>query len=215
MVPFGSDGSETAERRHPSSAGSVVPWPQLPRTPAASCVTRIGEAMSVVTAGSGASSATAAVGTEPRVGAGLTGLVLAGELDPADAVGLLGALAHAPRRGPALLSVDLERRTFVVAPHATAGETRLAISGELDPDTSPLLSGALAFAFALRAARVTLDLRRLRAIDAGNAGTIAGAAERVGGWGGTLAARGPRPAVRRALAANGLDDLLVPLGADR
>ena len=214
MVPFGSDGSGTAERRHPSSAGSVVPWSQLPRTPAASCVTRIGEAMRVLAAGSGASSATA-VGTEPRVGAGLTGLVLAGELDPADAVGLLGALAHAPRQGPALLSVDLEHRTFVVAPHATEGETRLAISGKLDPDTSQLLSGALAFAFALRPARVTLDLRCLRAIDAGNAGTIAGAAERVGGWGGTLAARGPRPDVRRALAARGLDDLLVPQGADR
>ena len=209
MVPFGSDGSETAERRHPSSAATVVPWAQLPRTPAASCLTRIGEAMRVLAAGSGVTSATA-VGPEPRVGAGLRGLVLAGELDPADAVGLLGALAHAPRPGPALLSVNLERRTFVVAPHATVGEVRLAISGELDPATSALLSGALAFAFALRPARVTLDLGRLRAIDAANAGTIAGAADRVGGWGGTLAARSPRPAVRRALATRGLDGLLVP-----
>ena len=145
----------------------------------------------------------------PRIGLGGARLVLAGEL-PADAAMVAGAALAFSDQRPAVLVLDLRSRTFILAPHLRRHERRIVLIGDLDAGTGPILEGALTFALHSRPALVVLDIRRVTSIDARSVGAIAIASERIGGWGGSLVARGPRRTVRRAFEVCGLGDLLIP-----
>ena len=137
--------------------------------------------------------------------------MFAGDFAGADWAAIMTALPSPPDRRPALVSVNLRRQSVVVvAPRSGTGETRLSLTGELDLTTTPILAWALGVTLESRPARVVLDLRRLRLIDARSAATLAAAETRIRDWNGTLVARRPQPAVLRVLRLCGLSGLLHP-----
>jgi anti-anti-sigma factor len=153
-----------------------------------------------------------APGVPPPIGCGESRLVLVGGSTCAGPSELGGAgRAPTARRRPALIVLDLDRRTFVIAPHVASGEVRVALIGELDIGTSPMFVDAIALALRHRPALLVLDMRRLSFIDVRGAGAIATASERMGEWGGELLAREAPAATRRALGLCGLDHLMSPL----
>lgn len=143
-----------------------------------------------------------------RLGATEAGLVLAAEFAPGDVSTITRALALPAGSRPTLVAVDLWRRRVVVAPHVGPRETRVALTGELDLASAPMLDWALSFALYRQPGRVVLDLRRLVLIDARCAQAVAAAAARMGDWDGTLVGLGPRPPVRRVFEICGLSDLI-------
>ena len=146
-----------------------------------------------------------------RFAVGEAGVVFAGDLAGADWTAIMTAPPSPPDHPPALVSVNLRRRSVVlVAPRTGTGETHLALAGELDLATAPILAWALGVTLDRRPARVVLDLRKLRLIDARSAEALAAAETRIGEWNGTLVARRPRPAVLRVLRLCGLSGLIHP-----
>lgn len=151
---------------------------------------------------------TSAETIERPIRVGATRLVVAAErLAPHE---LPGVLAMALRPGPALVVVDLPRRSVVVAPRAGTTDAHVVLDGEMDVATVPLVDAALGAVLRRRPAVLSLDLRRVGFMDVRGAGALATAAIRAADWGGVLAARDPQRGVRRALELCGLGHLLAP-----
>lgn len=189
--------------RPPPRAGDA-----LPRTPVAPGlgVRRDGERMSDETArGTGA-------GDPPRAGVGVCGLILATDVDePTAAAAVSAAMGVARDMGGALVALDLPLRALVVAPYPARRETRLAISGEIQDGTAPIVAGALSATLARMPGLLMVDLRRTESIDEGSAMGLGAAAGLMGAWGGVLALWRPTDPVRHVLRRCGLDDLVTPL----
>ena len=102
-------------------------------------------------------------------------------------------------------------RALVVAPYPARRETRLAISGEIQDGTAPIVAGALSATLARMPGLLMVDLRRTESIDEGSAMGLGAAAGLMGAWGGVLALWRPTDPVRHVLRRCGLDDLVTPL----
>lgn len=140
-------------------------------------------------------------------------LVIAGYPDDDVPSAIVAAgLAFAPRRRPALIVLDLDRRAFVIVPGVVPDQGVISLTGELDIASSPMFAGAVSVALHHRPWLVLLDMRRLESMDARGAGTVATAAARVRDWGGSLVVRGALPPVERVLDLCGLSHLRGPLG---
>ena len=167
--------------------------------------------MRLVAAGAGAPVHAMGPDERARFATGELGVVFAGDFDGADWTAITRALPYPPGHRPALVSVNLRHQSVVVvAPRAGATETRLSFAGDLDLASAPILAWSLGVTLDRRPARVVLDLRRLRQIDARCAGTLSRAAARIAEWNGTLVARRAQPAVVRVLQLCGLNELLHP-----
>ena len=96
---------------------------------------------------------------------------------------------------------------FAVDARDRARELLLAIHGEVDMATAPLLQGALTRATESGRSPVVLDLTDLEFIDASGIGVIVGA-RRLFGPRGDLRLRFAAPLLRRMLTILDLDDLI-------
>ena len=152
-------------------------------------------------------------GEDAGVARGDNRLVIAGHPGDDEPSAIVAAgLAFAPLRRSTLMVLDLDRRAFVIAPGVAPDQGVIALIGELDGASCPMLVGAVAVALHHRPALVLLDMRRLVSVDARGAGSVAMAAARVRGGGGSLVARGARPPVERMLGLCGLGHLTGPVG---
>ena len=97
--------------------------------------------------------------------------------------------------------------TFLLSADLIDGWAVIALRGELDVATAPILAEVLTTAMDGGARRLILDLVELGFIDAAGLGVIVGAVTRLQAGGGSLTIRSPSPMVRRILDITGLADL--------
>jgi len=89
------------------------------------------------------------------------------------------------------------------------GDAVLCCSGEIDPETIPVLRRSLRRVVLLAPARVIVDLSRVSFFDAGAIGEFVRAREASRAAGGDLVLRAPSPFGRRVLGIVGLTDLIA------
>ena len=120
------------------------------------------------------------------------------DLDPAGPGPILhGTVTFPPRTG-----------AFRVDIGEDPGAVVLALQGEADLATAPLLSQALAQVSAAGTVPVVLDAARLEFIDAYCLGVIANARTLLGDQGRDVWVRAPAPLFRRVLAIVEMEDLI-------
>ena len=84
----------------------------------------------------------------------------------------------------------------------------IAVSGELDFDTAPLLDEAARILLSGPARHITVDLRGLRFLDAAALGHLVRLRQTLTATGRQLSLRRPSARIVRTFAAGGLDELL-------
>lgn len=92
---------------------------------------------------------------------------------------------------------------------AEPGTVVLALRGELDPHTAPIVDDHVNRALDAGATRVILDLAGLSFIDSSGLRSVIAAHKALDGRGGTLVLRSPGPTTQRLLDVTGLSELLV------
>lgn len=96
------------------------------------------------------------------------------------------------------------REDFIVLPRRSGSTADVALHGELDIATAPILRDALTAQIDDGVTDVCLDLADLQFVDSTGLGVIVGVHRRLQRVGGTLRLRSPRPAILRVLEISGL-----------
>ncbi len=104
---------------------------------------------------------------------------------------------------------DTAEPLLTVDSAAEPGTVVLALRGELDPHTAPILDDHVGRALDAGASTVVLDLAALSFIDSSGLRSVIAAHKGLAERGGTLVLRAPGPTTQRLLDVTGLDDLLV------
>ena len=104
---------------------------------------------------------------------------------------------------------DTAEPLLTVEAAAEPGTVVLALRGELDPHTAPILDEHVNRALDAGATTVILELAALSFIDSSGLRSVIAAHKALGERGGTLVLRSPGPTTQRLLDVTGLTDLLV------
>ena len=95
---------------------------------------------------------------------------------------------------------------------ASADPPTIALTGELDPHTAPLLQGAIDQLLDGGSTDLVLDLRALGFVDSSGLRVLISAQSQLAGQGGTLTLHAPSETVRRLLEITGLIDHIAITG---
>ena len=93
----------------------------------------------------------------------------------------------------------------------TAGDatTTLALTGELDPATAPVLADAIASLETAGVDDVVIDLAGVTFLDSSGVRVLVSAREQLRASGATLTLRAPSPNIRRVLEITGLGEVIA------
>jgi len=105
---------------------------------------------------------------------------------------------------PSATTSSLDQLTLTV--DAGASPPTIALAGELDPHTAPLLEGAIDEVLGREGTDLVLDLSQLGFVDSSGLRVLISAQHRPDEQGGTLVLQSPSETVRRLLEITGLID---------
>jgi anti-sigma B factor antagonist len=108
------------------------------------------------------------------------------------------------------VTTSLDQLTVTV--DAAATPPVIALAGELDPHTAPLLERAVAQLLAEGSTDLVLDLSRLAFVDSSGLRVLISAQRQLADQGGTLTLHTPSETVRRLLEITGLIDHIAITG---
>ncbi|RJL32213.1 STAS domain-containing protein [Bailinhaonella thermotolerans] len=96
-----------------------------------------------------------------------------------------------------------------VSTRSHAGNTIIAVSGEIDLYTAPRLQAEFTRLLAERPDRVVIDMAGVEFCDSTGMNVLLSALKRLKEAGGVLEVASPRPAVRKILQVTGLDSVFI------